>query len=213
MLLGAWISENLSLGGLIKNSVSIAGKAANLGLQGLGTVAEVAAAAAGSRDAKTVGNTIKMAGGIADIALTQSGQVAAFVANKATEYAGYAGGELAAFGAATMGADRETINTAKKVGNIVGGAAVGLVAGIGVAQIAVGLAAASGTAGAAATSSGLAALGGGSIAAGGGGMAVGQVVTQGMTAISTVTGAIGGSKAGVGDHVPTSVVQREPLEN
>jgi hypothetical protein len=190
-----WIAKNLSLGGILKHSGNAAGKVAKLGLQGLGTVAEVAAEAAGSRNAKTIGNTIRTTGEIADIALTKTGEVAGFVANKATEYAGKAGGELAALGAEAVGADRDTIVTAKHVGTVVGSAAVGAVAGMGIAQTAVALAAASGTVGAAATSSGLAALGGGSLAAGGGGMAAGQAVTQGIVAISGVSGAIGGSNS------------------
>jgi hypothetical protein len=193
MSAGKWIAGNLSLGGLIKNSGNAAGTVAKMGLQGLGTMAEVAAEAAGSRNAKTIGNTIRTTGEIADLALTKTGEVAGFVANKATEYAGKAGGELAALGAEAVGADKETINTVKRVGTVVGSAAVGAVAGIGFAQTAVALAAASGTAGAAATSSGLAALGGGSIAAGGGGMAAGQVVTQGIVAISSAAGVVGGS--------------------
>lgn len=192
MSAGKWISENLSLGGILKHSGSAAGKATKLGFQGLGAVAEVAAEAAGSRHAKNIGNTIKATGALADIALTKTGEVTGYVANKATEYAGKAGGELVAVGATAAGADREAIATAKKVGTIVGSAAVGAVAGIGVAEAAVALAAASGTAGAAATSSGLAALGGGSIAAGGGGMAAGQAVTQGIVAIGSASGAVGG---------------------
>jgi hypothetical protein len=188
-----WIAENLSLGGILKHSGSAAGKLTKLGLQGLGTVAEVATEATGSRNAKTIGNTIRATGEIADIALIKTGEVAGFVANTATDYAGKAGGELAALGAKAVGADRDTIVTVKKVGTVVGSAAVGAVAGMGVAQTAVALAAASGTAGAAATSSGLAALGGGSLAAGGGGMAAGQAVTQGIVAISSASGAIGGS--------------------
>jgi hypothetical protein len=194
MSVGKWIADNLSLGGILKHSGSAAGKVTKLGLQGLGTVAEVAAEAAGSRNAKTIGNTIRATGEIADIALTKTGEVAGFVANKTTEYAGKAGGELAALGAEAAGADQNTIRTVKQVGTVVGSAAVGAVAGMGLAQTAVALAAASGTAGAAATSSGLAALGGGSLAAGGGGMAAGQAVTQGIVALSSASGAVGGSK-------------------
>jgi hypothetical protein len=188
-----WISENLSLGGLIKHSGSAAGTVVSLGLHGLGSVAEVAADAAGIREAKTIGNTIKATGQIADIALTKTGEAAGFVANKATEYAGMAGGGLAGLGAEALGANQETIQIAKTVGTVVGSAAVGTVAGMSIAQTAVALLAAPGTVGAAATSSGLATLGGGSIAAGGGGMAAGEVVVQGIVAIGSASGVVGGT--------------------
>jgi hypothetical protein len=179
---------------MIKNTGSTVGTVAKLGLQGLGAVAEVTAEAAGSRNAKAIGNAFRATGEVTDIALTKTGEVAGFVANKATEYAGKVGGELAALGAEAVDADQATIVTAKNVGTIVGSAAVGAVAGVGMAGAAVALASAPGTVGAAATSSGLAALGGGSIVAGGGGMAAGQAVTQGIVAISSAAGAVGKPK-------------------
>jgi hypothetical protein len=194
MSAGKWIAENLSLGGMIENTGNTFGTVAKLGLQGLGAVAEATAEAAGSRKATAIGNAFRTTGEVTDIALTKTGEVAGFVANKATEYAGKVGGEVAALGVEVIGADQATINTAKKVGTIVGSAAVGAVAGVGMAGAAVAMAAAPGTVGAAATSSGLAALGGGSLAAGGGGMAAGQAVTQGIIAISSAAGAVGKPK-------------------
>jgi hypothetical protein len=154
-----WISNNLSLGGIIRNTGSAAGTVAKFGLEGLGSVAEVAAGAVGSRDARTIGNVIRATGEIADRALTTTGEAGGYVADKATEYAGKAGGEVAALGATVVGADQSTIHTARSVGTTMGSTVVGVVAGMGVANAAVIAFAASGTAGAAATTSGLAALG------------------------------------------------------
>lgn len=186
-----WIAKNLSLGGLIKHSGNAVGTVTRVGLYGLGAAAEVAADAAGISNANSIGNAIKTTGEIADIALTKTGEVAGVVADKATETAGQAGGTLAAFGAILAGADDTTVVNAKKIGTVVGSAAVGAVAGVGVANAAVAVAAASGTAGAAATSSGLAALGGGSLAAGGGGVAAGQAVVQGIVAAGSASGTLG----------------------
>jgi len=189
-----WISNNLSLGGIIRNTGSAAGAVAKFGLEGLGSVAEVAAGAVGSRDARTIGNAIRATGEIADRALTTTGEAGGYVVDKATEYAGKAGGEVAALGATVVGADQSTIHTARSVGTTMGSTVVGVVAGMGVANAAVIAFAASGTAGAAATTSGLAALGGGSLAAGGGGIAAGQAVTQGIVAIGTAAGAVGATQ-------------------
>ncbi len=189
-----WISNNLSLGGIIRNTGSAAGTVAKFGLEGLGSVAEVAAGAVGSRDARTIGNVIRATGEIADRALTTTGEAGGYVADKATEYAGKAGGEVAALGATVVGADQSAIHTARSVGTTMGSTVVGVVAGMGVANAAVIAFAASGTAGAAATTSGLAALGGGSLAAGGGGIAAGQAVTQGIVAIGSAAGAVGASQ-------------------
>jgi hypothetical protein len=190
MSTGKWIADNLSLGGLLRHSGNAAGTLAQLGLHGIGAVAEVAAGATGNPNARAIGDVIRGTGDVANIALTKTGEVAGFVANKATDYAGSAGGSIAAFGAEVVGADRTTVETAKQIGTIIGSAAIGSVVGMGIAQSAVALAAASGTTGAAATASGLAALGGGSLAAGGGGMAAGQVVTQGIVALGSAAGAV-----------------------
>ncbi|PZD73918.1 hypothetical protein C1752_01769 [Acaryochloris thomasi RCC1774] len=187
MAAGKWIAKNLSLGGIIRHTGSAAGTAAKLGLHGLGAIAE----SSGNRNVEAIGSVLRTTGEVAKIALTETGKGAGFVADRATEYAGKAGGELTALGATAIGADQATIATAKKVGTVVGSAAVGAVAEIGVAEAAVALSAASGTAGAAATSSGLAALGGGSLATGGGGMAAGQAVTQGIVGAGSVAGAVG----------------------
>ncbi len=88
-----------------------------------------------------------------------------------------------------MGASDAGVAQAQRIGTVVGAVGVGLVAGLGVADAAVALAAVSGTAGAAATTSGLAALGGGSIAAGGGGMAAGLSIAHGIVVGGVVSGA------------------------
>lgn len=191
MSAGQWITKNLSLGGIIKHTGNAAGSVANLGLHGLGIVAEKTAEAIGSQHSRTIGNALKVTGAVVDVALTKTGEGAGFVANKATEYAGIAGGSAAALGAEMAGAKPETITTAKKVGTVVGAAAVGAAVGVGIAEAAVAMAAAAGTTGAAATSSGLAAIGGGSLASGGGGMAAGQAVPQGIVAATSATGAVG----------------------
>ncbi|QUY43114.1 hypothetical protein [Acaryochloris marina] len=191
-----WVSRNLSLGGLIRNTGNAAGTVANIGLHGLGVVAEATAKAAGNPHHQTIGKSLKVTGAVVNIALTKTGEGAGFVANKATEYAGAAGGSAAAFGAQVVGAQPDTVATAKKVGTVVGAATVGAVAGVGLAEAAVAMAAVSGTTGAAATSSGLAAIGGGSLASGGGGMAAGQAITQSIVATSTTAGVIGKDKEG-----------------
>jgi len=191
MLARQWVTQNLSLGGIIKHTGNATGSVANVGLHGLGVVAETTAEALGSQHSKTIGNALKATGGVVNVALTKTGEGAGFVANKATEYAGLAGGNAAALGAEIVGAKPETIATAKKVGTVMGAAAVGAAVGVGIAEAAVAMAAASGTTGAAATSSGLAAIGGGSLASGGGGIAAGQAVTQGIVAATSAAGAVG----------------------
>lgn len=191
MSAGQWITKNLSLGGIIKHTGNAAGTVAHLGLHGLGVVAEATAEATGNKHSRTIGDAIKVTGAVVDIALTKTGEGAGFIADKATEYAGMAGGSTAAIGAEIAGAKPETIARAKTIGTVVGAAAVGAAAGIGIAEAAVAVAAVSGTTGAAATSSGLAAIGGGSLASGGGGMAAGQAVTQSIVAASSAAGAVG----------------------
>ena len=213
MSAGQWIARNLSLGGIIKHTGNAAGTVAHLGLHGLGVVAEATAEATGNKHSNTIGNAIKVTGAFVDIALTTTGEGAGFVADKATEYAGIAGGSTAAISAELAGATPETIARVKTIGTVVGAAAVGAAAGIGIAEAAVAVAAVSGTTGAAATSSGLAAIGGGSIASGGGGMAAGQAVTQGIVAASSAAGAVGRkAKEDYTENIQQTSDQISPLQ-
>jgi hypothetical protein len=75
---------------------------------------------------------------------------------------------------------------ARKAGEFVGAATLGLAAGSSVTNLAIHMAAAAGTKGAATLTSGLATLGGGSIAAGGGGMVAGQAVTHAIVAAGAI---------------------------
>lgn len=182
-----WIGKNLSLGGLIRHAGSGIGTVTNLALQGAGAVAKRFTGDPATKQkiksaCATVGNSI-------DSALTKGGAVAGDGINCGIQVFSRATGHASGAAAKLMGASEENVALAQKVGTVVGAVAVGVVAGAGVADAAVALGAAAGTAGGAATTSGLAALGGGSIAAGGGGMAAGHAIMQGIVAAGGVSGA------------------------
>ena len=164
-----WIGKNLSLGGLVRHAGNGLGTVTNVAVQGVGAVASLA-----SDDPKTkqrIKDTCSYVGKKLD--------------SNITEGSAFAGKGIAKL----LGASEENVKLAQKVGTVVGAVSIGVVAGGGVADAAIAIGAASGTAGAAATTSGLAALGGGSIAAGGGGMAAGQAVANGIVAAGGVSGA------------------------
>lgn len=182
-----WIGKNISLGGLVRHAGSGVGTVAKLTAQGAGAAASLL-----SNDPTTkrkIRSACASAGASTDGVLTNGSAVAGdginYGVQKASVVVGYASGGVAKL----MGASQENVLLAQKVGTILGAVAVGVVAGAGVANAAIALGGAAGTAGAAATTSGLAALGGGSIAAGGGGMAAGHAVMQGIVVAGGVSGA------------------------
>lgn len=181
-----WISKNLSLGGIVSNIGSGIGSASSLVANGIGSAAGIFTT--DEKTKKYLQESCDGAGSAIDNGLKRGSATVGDFINFAVNTFGDAVGNVSANAAETFGASNENVEMTRNVGKVVGAAAVGLVAGAGIANVATAVGAAAGTSGAAATSSGLAALGGGSIAAGGGGMAVGQAVTQGIIAASTASG-------------------------
>ena len=181
-----WVGKNLSLGGLIRHSASAVGTVTNYAVQGVGYAASHLIDDLEKR--KSIQDSCQGAGKAIDSGLTKGGAALGSGVNKTVQVASQAVGHASGGVAKMMGASDDGIAQAQKIGTVVGAVGVGLVAGLGVADAAVALAAVSGTAGAAATTSGLAALGGGSIAAGGGGMAAGLTVAHGIVAGGAVSG-------------------------
>ena len=182
-----WIGKNLSLGGLVRHAGNGLGTVTNITAQGVGMVAGLCTD--DPKTKKNIKDTCSNIGKALDSGITKGSAVAGqgvdYGVQKASVGIGYASGGAAKL----MGASEENVILAKKVGTVVGAVGIGVVAGGGVADAAIAIGAASGTAGAAATTSGLAALGGGSIAAGGGGMAAGQAVVNAIVATGGVSGA------------------------
>lgn len=189
-----WVNRNLSLGGLVRHAGNATGIIGNLGVQGVGLALS---AVVDDPDAKTkIRSGSRRIGGAVQGGLGAVGTVAGKAVNHTVQAAGNLTGEAAAALAGAAGASPEGVATARGVGKLAGSAGIGLVAGLGVADVAVSLAAASGTVGAAATTSGLAALGGGSIASGGGGMAAGLAVTHTIVGGSALSGLASQVKGG-----------------
>ncbi|WP_075383815.1 hypothetical protein [Acinetobacter pittii] len=182
-----WIGRNLSLGGLVRHAGNGLGTVTNVTVQGVGMVAS--ALSDDPKTKKSIKDACSNVGKTLDSSITKGSAVAGqgidYGVQKASVGIGYASGGAAKL----LGASEENVILAKKVGTVVGAVSIGVIAGGGVADAAIAIGAASGTAGAAATTSGLAALGGGSIAAGGGGMAVGQAVVNAIVATGGVSGA------------------------
>ena len=182
-----WIGKNLSLGGLVRHAGNGLGTVTNVAVQGVGAVASLA-----SDDPKTkqrIKDTCSYVGKQLDSSLTEGSAFAGKGIDYGVQKASVGIGHVSGGTAKLLGASEENVKLAQKVGTVVGAVSIGVVAGGGVADAAIAIGAASGTAGAAATTSGLAALGGGSIAAGGGGMAAGQAVVNGIVAAGGVSGA------------------------
>lgn len=181
-----WVSKNLSLGGLVRNSASAVGTVTNLTVLGVGYAASQLTKDLAKREA--IQASSRSMGTAIDTGLTKGGAAVGNGVNVVVQVASRAVGHASGNVAKGMGASESGVAQAQRIGNVVGAVAVGLVAGLGVADAAVALAAISGTVGAAATSSGLATLGGGALAAGGGGMAAGLTIAHGI--------AIGGAASG-----------------
>lgn len=182
-----WIGKNLSLGGLVRHAGNGLGTVTNVTAQSAGFVASLFADDPNTK--QSIKNACSTIGKTLDSGITKGSAVAGqgidYGVQKTSAGIGYASGEAAKL----MGASEENVLVAKKVGTVLGAVTVGVVAGGGIADAAIAIGAASGTAGAAATTSGLAALGGGAISAGGGGMAAGQAVVNGIVAAGGVSGA------------------------
>jgi hypothetical protein len=182
-----WIGKNLSLGGLVRHTGSGLGTLTNMTAKGVGAVASHIATDPGTKQRIKI--TCLNVGKSVDSALTTGGAAAGdginYGVRKVSEAAGHASGGIAK----QMGASDENVLLAQKLGTVGGAVMVGMVVGAGVADVAVALGAAAGTAGAAATTSGFASLGGGAIAAGGGGMALGHTIAEGIAAAGGLSGA------------------------
>lgn len=187
-----WVSEHLSLGGLVRHAGSGIGTVTKLTVQGAGAAASLMADDPATK--QKIKNACASAGKSMDVALTKGSAVAGEGINYGVQKASVAVGHASGGVAKLMRASDENVLVAQKVGTVVGAVVVGVVAGAGVADAAVALGAVAGTAGGAATTSGIAALGGGSIAAGGGGMAAGHAVMQGIVAAGGASGAASLSK-------------------
>ena len=182
-----WIGRHLSLGGLVRNAGSGLGTITKYAVTGAGAAATLIASEPATK--KKIHDSCTNAGDAVDSAITKGSLAAGAGINKGVQVASVAVGRASGGVARIFGASEENIALAEGLGTVVGAVTVGVIVGSSVANAAVVLGAAVGTAGGAATTSGLAALGGGSVAAGGGGMAAGQAVVQGMVAAGGVSGA------------------------
>jgi hypothetical protein len=181
-----WVGKNLSLGGLVTNGSWLTGLAVEGTCKGIGAAAELIGGDA-SDTAKQIKSFCYEAGETLGAGLTKGGEFVGDLTNKGVELVGKGTGAVAGMAAEALGCEKETVKTVTMVANVAGRAAVGLAAGVVVADLAVAASAISGTAGAAATTSGLAAVGGGS-------MAAGQVVTQTVAAAGALSGAVSQSE-------------------
>jgi len=179
-----WIGRNLSLGGIIRNVGSLIGTIINFLFKIVGTVFSQLPKDLTAKD--KIKKDFDLVGQSLDVALTKGSEVIGNGINKTVQVVSTKVGQVMGGLAKVSGASEDNIVFAKKLGTVAGAVVVGAAVGAGIADIAVALSAATGTAGAAATTSGLAGLGGGSIVAGGAGMAGGQVVTETVTALSTL---------------------------
>ena len=182
-----WIGRNLSLGGLVRNAGSGLGTLTKVAVRTAGAAATLVASDPATK--KKIQDTCANAGNTVDSALTKGSSAAGAGINRGVQVASVAVGRASGGVARMLGASEENVALAQKVGTVAGAVTVGVIVGAGIADAAVALGAAVGTAGGAATTSGVAALGGGSVAAGGGGMAAGHAVMQGMSAAGGVSGA------------------------
>ncbi len=182
-----WIGKNLSLGGLVRNVGSGLGTVTKYAVNGAEAAATLIANDPATK--KKIHDTCTNAGNTVDSALTKGSSAVGAGINKGVQVASVAVGRASGGVAKILGASEENVALAQKLGTVAGAVTVGVIVGAGVADAAVALGAAVGTAGGAATTSGVAALGGGSVAAGGGGMAAGHAVMQGMAAAGGVSGA------------------------
>ena len=191
------------LGGVIKITGKVAGKAVEYGIKGTGGI--VAFVAQATENPELAAQSIKISGKAGESlgkVTEKAGEGLGYAMDKAIEYGSSAGGALGGYIAESAGADEKQIRTAKMVGSMVGGGTVGFVsgdvigAGITSFTIAHGVSS-TGTAisalhGAAATKATLASIGGGALSAGGGGIAVGHAILNGIDVATTVAGSIDG---------------------
>lgn len=182
-----WIGKNLSMGGLVRHAGSGVGTLSKVTVQSVGAAASLVASDPATK--QKIRSTCATVGTSVDKVLSQSSEMAGNGINYGVQKVSQAIGGASGIAAKLVGASQQNVALAEKVGTLAGAVIVGVVAGAGIADAAVALGAAAGTAGAAATTSGLAALGGGSIAVGGGGMAAGHAVMQGIVAASGASGA------------------------
>lgn len=192
------------IGGLLKVTGIVAGKVVEYGVKATGEVVGFVADVSNNDEfAKGARNVTKDVGEFLGKSIEFVGEGTGLVIDKAIEVSAKAGAGVGGFIAEVCDADENQVKTAKVIGAVVGGGAIGFATGdlIGSALSSVTAAtgvASTGTAiaslhGAAATNATLAAIGGGAVSAGGGGMAAGQAVLAGINVAGTVAGSIDGA--------------------
>lgn len=182
----SWIGRHLSFGGLIRDLGSGFGLMIQLFMQGFGFV--ITLFVCNPQEKQTVIANYTTIGKSINTILTNGSAMVGGAINYGFQACSSTVGFVTAGIAKINGISEENTILARKLGTALGAITLGIVAGAGIADAAVAVAATAGTVGGAATTSGLAALGGGSIATGGGGMAVGQVVTQSIVAVGGAFG-------------------------
>jgi hypothetical protein len=181
-----WIGQNLSLGGIVRNSGVVIGETLDISCEALSfglslipleekksSKSQEILIRTGKNLATTMQKVGTSCGGFVDKVTTSSAKV---------------GEQLFEAAAKKSGLSDENTLVAKKLGSMTGALAVGAIAGGCLAEALIISSAVAGTTGAAATTSGLAGLAGGSIASGGGGMVVGQAIAQGITTVGAASG-------------------------
>lgn len=182
-----WIGRHLSFGGLIRDLGCSFGLMIQLLMQGSGAVVTLFVRNPQTKQTLTANCTV--IGQSINTTLTNGSAMVGCGINYGFQQCSSAIGFVSGSVAKIVGASEENTVLARKLGTAFGAVIFGVIAGAGIADATVAIAAMSGTVGGAATTSGLAALGGGSIASGGGGMVAGQVVTQSIVAVGGVLGA------------------------
>jgi hypothetical protein len=192
------------IGGLLKVTGMVAGKVVEYGIKATGEVIGFVAEVTDNDEfAKGTRDFTKGAGEFLGKGIEVVGEGTGYVIDKTIEISAKAGAEVVGFVAEVCDADEKQVKTAKVIGAVIGGGAIGLFTGdlIGSALSSVTAAtgvASTGTAiatlhGAAATNATLAALGGGALSAGGGGIAAGQALLTGINVAGTVAGSVDGA--------------------
>lgn len=196
------------LGGATKFIGKVAGKTAEIGIIATGGVVALVAELADKPElAKSSLDMSVNIGSFVGETTKIASEGLSTLLDKTIEFSSNAGGSIAEGIADIAGADAKQKQTAKTIGMITGGAAVGIVTGEIIGTVVTGVTAATGVAstgtaitslsGVAAKSATLAALGGGAISAGGGGIAAGQAILTGITVSSTAVGVAEGINQGV----------------
>ena len=180
-----WIGQNLSLGGLLRNSGTAVGETLNITCEALSYGLSLTPI-----DEKKIFKTqenLTQAGKFLASSMQKAGNSCGHLVDNVVISSSKAGERICEVVAQKSGFSDENTLVAKKFGSLIGALAVGVVAGGGLADTLIMGSAIAGTTGAAVTTSGLAGLAGGSLVSGGGGMVVGQAIAEGITAFAAAS--------------------------